>query len=39
MRTDTPTFVVLLVGVIVLIAGLMIFPALTSGRSSKRLMH
>ena len=30
-RTDGPTFVVLLVGVIVLTAGLMIFPALTLG--------
>lgn len=30
-RTDGPTFVVLLVGVILLTAGLMIFPALTLG--------
>ncbi len=30
-RTDGPTFVVLLVGVIVLTAGLMVFPALTLG--------
>jgi K+-transporting ATPase ATPase A chain len=30
-RTDGPTFAVLLVGVIVLTAGLMIFPALTLG--------
>jgi len=30
-RTDGPTFVVLLVGVIILTAGLMIFPALTLG--------
>ena len=30
-RTDGPTFVVLLIGVIVLTAGLMILPALTLG--------
>ena len=30
-RTDGPIFVVLLIGVIVLTAGLMIFPALTLG--------
>jgi K+-transporting ATPase ATPase A chain len=30
-RTDGPTFAVLLVGVIVLIAGLMLLPALTLG--------
>ena len=30
-RTDGPTFVVLLVGVIILTAGLMVFPALTLG--------
>ena len=30
-RTDGPTFVVLLVGVVILTAGLMIFPALTLG--------
>jgi potassium-transporting ATPase potassium-binding subunit len=31
LRTDGPTFTVLLVGVIILTAGLMIFPALTLG--------
>jgi K+-transporting ATPase ATPase A chain len=30
-RTDGPTFVVLLVGVVILTAGLMVFPALTLG--------
>ncbi len=30
-RTDGPTFVVLLIGVVILTAGLMIFPALTLG--------
>jgi potassium-transporting ATPase potassium-binding subunit len=30
-RTDTPTFVVLLAGVIIIVAGLTIFPALTLG--------
>ena len=34
-----PTFVVLLVGVIVLTAGLMIFPALTLGPIVEGLMH
>jgi K+-transporting ATPase ATPase A chain len=38
-RTDGPTFVVLLVGVIVLTAGLMIFPALTLGPIVEGLMN
>ena len=38
-RTDGPTFVVLLVGVIVLTAGLMIFPALTLGPIVEGLSH
>jgi K+-transporting ATPase ATPase A chain len=38
-RTDGPTFSVLLVGVIVLTAGLMIFPALTLGPLVEGLMH
>jgi potassium-transporting ATPase potassium-binding subunit len=38
-RTDGPTFVVLLVGVIALTAGLMIFPALTVGPIVEGLMH
>jgi K+-transporting ATPase ATPase A chain len=38
-RTDGPTFVILLVGVIVLTAGLMIFPALTLGPIVEGLMH
>ena len=38
-RTDGATFVVLLVGVIVLTAGLMIFPALTLGPIVEGLMH
>jgi len=38
-RTDGPTFVVLLVGVIVLTAGLMIFPALTLGPIVEGLTH
>ncbi len=38
-RTDGPTFVVLLVGVIVLTAGLMVFPALTLGPIVEGLMH
>jgi K+-transporting ATPase ATPase A chain len=38
-RTDGPTFVVLLVGVVVLTAGLMIFPALTLGPVVEGLMH
>jgi potassium-transporting ATPase potassium-binding subunit len=38
-RTDGPTFVVLLVGVIVLTAGLMILPALTLGPVAEGLMH
>ena len=38
-RTDGPTFVVLLVGVIILTAGLMVFPALTLGPIVEGLMH
>jgi K+-transporting ATPase ATPase A chain len=38
-RTDGFTFVVLLVGVIALTAGLMIFPALTLGPIVEGLMH
>jgi K+-transporting ATPase ATPase A chain len=38
-RTDGPTFVVLLVGVIVLTGGLMIMPALTLGPVVEGLMH
>jgi K+-transporting ATPase ATPase A chain len=38
-RTDGPTFVILLVGVIGLTAGLMIFPALTLGPIVEGLMH
>jgi K+-transporting ATPase ATPase A chain len=38
-RTDGPTFVVLLVGVIVLTAGLMILPALTLGPLVEGLSH
>ena len=38
-RTDGPTFVVLLVGVIMLTAGLMIFPALTLGPIVEGLSH
>jgi K+-transporting ATPase ATPase A chain len=38
-RTDGPTFVVLLVGVIGLTAGLMILPALTLGPIVEGLMH
>jgi K+-transporting ATPase ATPase A chain len=38
-RTDGGTFVVLLIGVIVLTAGLMIFPALTLGPIVEGLMH
>ncbi len=38
-RTDGPTFVVLLVGVIVLTAGLMILPALTLGPIVEGLTH
>jgi K+-transporting ATPase ATPase A chain len=38
-RTDGPTFVVLLVGVIVLTAGLMVFPALTLGPIVEGLSH
>ena len=38
-RTDGATFVVLLVGVIALTAGLMIFPALTLGPIVEGLMH
>ena len=38
-RTDGPTFVVLLVGVIILTAGLMIFPALTLGPIVEGLMN
>jgi len=38
-RTDGPTFVVLLVGVIFLTAGLMVFPALTLGPIVEGLSH
>ena len=38
-RTDGPTFVVLLVGVIALTAGLMILPALSLGPIVESLMH
>jgi potassium-transporting ATPase potassium-binding subunit len=38
-RTDGPTFAVLLVGVIVLTAGLMVFPALTLGPIVEGLSH
>ena len=38
-RTDGPTFAVLLVGVIVLTAGLMVFPALTLGPIVEGLTH
>jgi len=38
-RTDGPTFVILLVGVIALTAGLMIFPALTLGPIVEGLSH
>src|SRR6476659_7065691 len=38
-RTDGPTFAVLLVGVILLTAGLMIFPALTLGPLVEGLSH
>jgi K+-transporting ATPase ATPase A chain len=38
-RTDGPTFVILLVGVIVLTAGLMVFPALTLGPIVEGLSH
>jgi potassium-transporting ATPase potassium-binding subunit len=38
-RTDGPTFTFLLIGVIVLTAGLMIFPALTLGPIVEGLMH
>jgi potassium-transporting ATPase potassium-binding subunit len=38
-RTDGPTFVVLLIGVIVLTAGLMILPALSLGPIAEGLMH
>jgi K+-transporting ATPase ATPase A chain len=38
-RTDGPTFVVLLVGVIALTAGLMVFPALTLGPIAEGLMR
>jgi K+-transporting ATPase ATPase A chain len=39
VRTDGPTFAVLLVGVIILTAGLMIFPALTLGPVVEGLTH
>jgi potassium-transporting ATPase potassium-binding subunit len=39
IRTDGPTFAVLLTGVIVLTAGLMILPALTLGPIVEGLMH
>ena len=35
MRTDNPTFVILLIGVIVLVGALTFFPALLLGRSSR----
>jgi potassium-transporting ATPase potassium-binding subunit len=38
-RTDGPTFAVLLVGVILLTAGLMVFPALTLGPIVEGLSH
>jgi K+-transporting ATPase ATPase A chain len=38
-RTDGPTFAFLLVGVIVLTAGLMVFPALTLGPVVEGLAH
>jgi K+-transporting ATPase ATPase A chain len=38
-RTDGPTFVALLIGVIVLTAGLMVFPALTLGPIVEGLSH
>jgi potassium-transporting ATPase potassium-binding subunit len=38
-RTDGPTFVVLLIGVIVLTAGLMILPALSLGPIAEGLLH
>ena len=38
-RTDGPTFVVLLVGVVILTAGLMVFPALTLGPIVEGLSH
>jgi potassium-transporting ATPase potassium-binding subunit len=38
-RTDGPTFVVLLIGVVVLTAGLMILPALSLGPIAEGLMH
>ncbi len=38
-RTDGPTFVVLVIGVIALTAGLMIFPALTLGPIVEGLLH
>jgi potassium-transporting ATPase potassium-binding subunit len=38
-RTDGPTFAVLLLGVIVLTAGLMVFPALTLGPFVEGLSH
>jgi K+-transporting ATPase ATPase A chain len=38
-RTDGPTFVVMLVGVILLTAGLMVFPALTLGPLVEGLTH
>jgi K+-transporting ATPase ATPase A chain len=38
-RTDGPTFVILLVGVILLTAGLMVFPALTLGPLVEGLSH
>jgi K+-transporting ATPase ATPase A chain len=38
-RTDGPTFAVLLVGVVLLTAGLMIFPALTLGPIVEGLSH
>jgi K+-transporting ATPase ATPase A chain len=39
MRTDTPTFVVLLIGVIVLVGALTFFPALLLGPVVQALSH
>ena len=38
-RTDGGTFVVVLIGMILLTAGLMLFPALTLGPIVEGLMH
>jgi K+-transporting ATPase ATPase A chain len=37
MRTDTPTFVVLLIGVIVLLGALTFFPAILLGPAAQSL--